>query len=160
MRSLSKSFGGIVVADNIDLSMREGRILGLIGPNGAGKTSLFNLISGVFPADAGTIALDGKPLDGLALHQRARLGLSRTWQHVRLFPSLSVIDNLIIAARDYPGERLTSVLLTPGKVRTAARLAREKGAKRSIAWDLAIRRRNPLAICPMASKSWWAWHGR
>ena len=127
VRSLSKSFGGIVVADNIDLSMREGRILGLIGPNGAGKTSLFNLISGVFPADAGTIALDGKPLDGLALHQRARLGLSRTWQHVRLFPSLSVIDNLIIAAREYPGERLTSVLLTPGKVRTAALAAREKG---------------------------------
>jgi branched-chain amino acid transport system ATP-binding protein len=63
----------------------------------------------------------------LALHQRARLGLSRTWQHVRLFPSLSLIDNLIIAAREYPGERLTSVLLTPGKVRTAARSAREKG---------------------------------
>ena len=81
----------------------------MIGPNGAGKTSLFNLISGVFPADAGSIALDGRPLDGLALHQRARLGLSRTWQHVRLFPSLSVIDNLIIAAREYPGERLTSV---------------------------------------------------
>src|SRR2546423_7220517 len=126
VRSLSKSFGGIVVADNIDLLMRKGRVLGLIGPNGAGKTSLFNLISGVFPADAGTITLDGKPLDRLALHQRARLGLSRTWQHVRLFPSLSVIDNLIIAARDYPGERLTSVLLTPGKVRTAALSAREK----------------------------------
>ena len=129
VRSLSKSFGGIVVADNIDLSMREGRILGLIGPNGAGKTSLFNLISGVFPADAGTITLDGKPLDRLALHQRARLGLSRTWQHVRLFPSLSVIDNLIIAARDYPGERLTSVLLAPGKVRAAAQSAREKAGE-------------------------------
>jgi branched-chain amino acid transport system ATP-binding protein len=126
VRSLSKSFGGIVVADNIDLSMRKGQILGLIGPNGAGKTSLFNLISGVFPADAGSITLDGKPLDRLALHRRARLGLSRTWQHVRLFPSLSVIDNLIIAARDYPGERLTSMLLTHGKVRTASSAAREK----------------------------------
>jgi branched-chain amino acid transport system ATP-binding protein len=126
VRSLSKSFGGIVVADNIDLSMRKGQILGLIGPNGAGKTSLFNLISGVFPADAGSITLDGKPLDRLALHQRARLGLSRTWQHVRLFPSLSVIDNLIIAARDYPGERLTSMLLTRGKVRAASSAAREK----------------------------------
>jgi branched-chain amino acid transport system ATP-binding protein len=129
VRSLSKRFGGIVVADNIDLSMRKGRILGLIGPNGAGKTSLFNLISGMFPADAGTITLDGKLLDRLAMHQRARLGLSRTWQHVRLFPSLSVIDNLIIAARDYPGERLTSVLLTPAKVRTAAQSAREKACE-------------------------------
>ena len=161
VRSLSKSFGGIVVADNIDLSMRNGRILGLIGPNGAGKTSLFNLISGMFPADAGSITLDGKPLDRLALHQRARLGLSRTWQHVRLFPSLSVIDNLIIAARDYPGERLTSVLLTPGKVRTAAlSSSRESTARRWIAWDLEIRRRNPSAICLMVSKSWWASHGR
>jgi branched-chain amino acid transport system ATP-binding protein len=126
VRSLSKRFGGIVVADNIDLSMREGRILGLIGPNGAGKTSLFNLISGVVSADAGRITLDGKPLDRLALHQRARVGLARTWQHVRLFPSLSVIDNLIIAAHDYPGERLASVLLTPGKVRRAAGAARER----------------------------------
>jgi branched-chain amino acid transport system ATP-binding protein len=126
VRALSKSFGGIVVADNIDLMMRKGRILGLIGPNGAGKTSLFNLISGLYPADGGTITLDGKPLDRLALHQRARLGLSRTWQHVRLFPSLSVIDNLIIAARDYPGERLTSVLLAPGKVRGAALSARDR----------------------------------
>jgi branched-chain amino acid transport system ATP-binding protein len=129
VRSLSKSFGGIIVADNIDLSMRQGRILGLIGPNGAGKTSLFNLICGVFPADAGTITLDGRPLDRLALHQRARLGLSRTWQHVRLFPSLSVIDNLIIAARDYPGERLTSVLLAPGAVRAAAQSARKKAGE-------------------------------
>ena len=129
VHSLSKRFGGIVVANNIDLSMRKGRILGLIGPNGAGKTSLFNLISGVFPADAGTITLGGKSLDQLALHQRARLGLSRTWQHVRLFPSLSVIDNLIIAARDYPGERLTNVLLAPGKVRIAARAAREKAGE-------------------------------
>ena len=126
VRALSKSFGGIVVADNIDLMMRKGRILGLIGPNGAGKTSLFNLISGLYPADGGTITLDGKPLDRLALHQRARLGLSRTWQHVRLFPSLSVIDNLIIAARDYPGERLTSVLLAPSKVRGAALSARDR----------------------------------
>ena len=129
VRSLSKSFGGIVVADNVDLSIRKGRILGLIGPNGAGKTSLFNLISGVFPADAGTVTLGGRPLDRLALHQRARLGLSRTWQHVRLFTSLSVIDNLIIAARDYPGERLTSVLLTPAKVRTAAPSASEKACE-------------------------------
>jgi branched-chain amino acid transport system ATP-binding protein len=129
VHSLSKRFGGIVVANNINLSMRKGRILGLIGPNGAGKTSLFNLISGVFPADAGTITLGGKSLDQLALHQRARLGLSRTWQHIRLFPSLSVIDNLIIAARDYPGERLTNVLLTPGKVRIAALAAREKAGE-------------------------------
>ena len=127
IRGLDKRFGGIVVADNIDLVMPAGRILGLIGPNGAGKTSLFNLVSGVFPADAGMVLLDGMPLDGLALHERARLGLSRTWQHVRLFPSLSVIDNLVIGARDYPGERLMSILLRPAVVRAASRAAADKG---------------------------------
>ena len=104
IKGLSKSFGGIVVADQIDLVMRPGRILGLIGPNGAGKTSLFNLVSGLHAPNAGTVSLDGEPLDGLALHERARRGLARTWQHVRLFPSLSVIDNLIIGARQYPAE--------------------------------------------------------
>ena len=126
VRKLSKSFGGIVVADQIDLTMRPGRILGLIGPNGAGKTSLFNLVSGVFPADAGTVTLGGKPLDGMPLHERARLGLSRTWQHVRLFPSLSVLDNLIVGAHDYPGERLMQVLFKPGRVRAASAAAQDK----------------------------------
>jgi branched-chain amino acid transport system ATP-binding protein len=127
IRGLNKSFGGIVVADGIDLTMPAGRILGLIGPNGAGKTSLFNLVSGVFPPDTGRVTLDGHPLDGLAMSRRARLGLSRTWQHVRLFPSLSVIDNLVIGARDYPGERLLSVLLRPGAVSATSRAARDKG---------------------------------
>ncbi len=127
IRGLNKSFGGIVVADDIDLDKTAGRILGLIGPNGAGKTSLFNLVSGVFPPDSGSVTLNAKPLDGLALHERVRLGLSRTWQHVRLFPSLSVIDNLIIGARDYPGERIMSVLLRPGAVRAASDAAADKG---------------------------------
>jgi branched-chain amino acid transport system ATP-binding protein len=127
IKGLNKSFGGIVVADDIDLDMPAGRILGLIGPNGAGKTSLFNLVSGVFPPGSGTVTLNGTPLDGLALHERARHGLSRTWQNVRLFPSLSVIDNLVIGARDYPGEKIMSVLLRPGSVRAASNAAAEKG---------------------------------
>ena len=127
INGLNKSFGGIVVADDIDLVMPAGRILGLIGPNGAGKTSLFNLVSGLFPPDSGTVTLDGAALDGLPLHSRVRLGLSRTWQHVRLFPSLSVIDNLVIAAHDYPGESLLSEILRPGAVRAASRAAVEKG---------------------------------
>jgi branched-chain amino acid transport system ATP-binding protein len=126
IKGLSKSFGGIVVAQDIDLVMRPGRILGLIGPNGAGKTSLFNLVSGVFPPNAGTISLDGNPLDGLGLHERARLGLARTWQHVRLFPSLSVLDNLIIGARTYPAESMVTLLSSRRKVRQAREAATSK----------------------------------
>ena len=126
IKGLNKSFGGIVVADQIDLVMRPGRILGLIGPNGAGKTSLFNLVSGVFPADSGTVTLDSQPLDRLALHERARLGLSRTWQHVRLFPSLSVLDNLLIGARDYPAESLGNMLFRSRRVSSAAVASHDK----------------------------------
>jgi len=126
INGLSKSFGGIVVADQIDLVMRPGRILGLIGPNGAGKTSLFNLVSGLYAPTSGTVTLDGEPLDGLALHERARRGLARTWQHVRLFPSLSVIDNLIIGARHYPAESLLTLMVQPGKIRAAGKAARAK----------------------------------
>lgn len=126
IKRLSKSFGGIVVSDNIDLSLQAGRILALIGPNGAGKTSLFNLVSGVHTPNAGSVTLDGRPLDGLTLHERARRGLARTWQHVRLFPSLSVIDNILIGARVYPAESLLTLMFQPARIRAAAELARAK----------------------------------
>jgi branched-chain amino acid transport system ATP-binding protein len=126
IKRLSKSFGGIVVADKIDLSLEAGRILGLIGPNGAGKTSLFNLVSGVHTPSAGAVTLDGRPLDGLTLHERARRGLARTWQHVRLFPSLSVIDNILIGARVYPAESLLTLMFQPARIRGAAEAARAK----------------------------------
>jgi branched-chain amino acid transport system ATP-binding protein len=104
--ALCKRFGGIVVADRVDLSLRAGQIVGLIGPNGAGKTSLFNLIAGAVPADSGAVLLNGAAIDALPMHARARLGLSRTWQHNRLFSSLSVLDNLLMAPRHYHGESL------------------------------------------------------
>jgi len=106
IRGLSKRFGGIVVADGLNLSIGRGEIVGLIGPNGAGKTSLFNLVTGFVPADAGEIRINGERIDGLPPHRRARIGVARTWQNARIFQSLSVFDNLLIGARDYPGESL------------------------------------------------------
>ncbi len=108
-----KRFGGIVVADQISLEIQRGEILGLIGPNGAGKTSLFNLISGVFPVDSGSISVSGQKLDGLPLHRRARLGVARTWQNMRLFSTMTPLENMLIAPRDYPGERLSHIVLHP-----------------------------------------------
>jgi len=126
VRGLNKSFGGIVVARNIDLTLQSGRVVGLIGPNGAGKTSLFNLITGVVRPESGTVLLDGAPLGRLKFHRRIHRGLSRTWQNVRLFPSLPVLDNLLIATHEYPGERLVNVLLGRRRLEEHDRLARDK----------------------------------
>jgi branched-chain amino acid transport system ATP-binding protein len=126
IRNLSKNFDGIVVANDIELTLQAGRVVGLIGPNGAGKTSLFNLVCGVVKPDAGTVLLNGAKLDGLKFHQRVRDGLSRTWQHVRLFPSLPVIDNLLIGTPNYPGESLFNVLLGRARLRAFDRVARDK----------------------------------
>lgn len=128
VRGLNKSFDGIVVARGIDLTLQGGKVVGLIGPNGAGKTSLFNLISGVVKPDSGTVILGGMPLDRLRFHERIRRGLSRTWQHVRLFPSLPVLDNLLVGTHDYPGESLVNILFGRGRLKQHDKVARDKAA--------------------------------
>ena len=126
---LFKAFGGIVVADNINVTIDAGEILGLIGPNGAGKTSLFNLISGVIKPDAGRILLNGEQIDGQALYRRARTGIARTWQNMLLFRSMSVMDNLLIAPRDYPGESVFRLVLRGGQVKAAEKAARVRALR-------------------------------
>lgn len=108
-KSLSKRFGGIVVADEINFALPAGSIVGLVGPNGAGKSSLINLICGSVPADSGQILVAGKAVGRTGAYQRARAGIARTWQHIRLFPTLSVLDNLVVAPRHYPSENPLSI---------------------------------------------------
>jgi ABC-type branched-subunit amino acid transport system ATPase component len=126
VKGVCKSFGGIVVADNVDLDIDKGEILGLIGPNGAGKTSLFNLISGVIRPDAGDIYLQGERITGRPLYRRARAGVARTWQNMLLFTSMSVLENMLIAPRTYPGEKMSNIILRHGSVRAAEDAARAR----------------------------------
>ncbi|MBV8776062.1 MAG: branched-chain amino acid ABC transporter ATP-binding protein/permease [Alphaproteobacteria bacterium] len=93
---LSKSFGGLRAVQNVGFHVAGGEILGIIGPNGAGKTTLFNLLNGVLPADAGSARFDGAELRGLKVHEVARLGIGRTFQVVRSFPRLPLLDNVIV----------------------------------------------------------------
>ena len=123
---LRKAFGGIVVSDNVNLSIAAGEILGLIGPNGAGKTSLFNLISGVLRPDAGSIFLNGERIDAAPLYKRARMGIARTWQNMLLFRTMTVLDNLMVGPRDYPGESVMRLALGRGAVRAAEAAMRDR----------------------------------
>ena len=97
LSSVSKSFGGVEALDDVSLEVGPGEVHGLIGPNGAGKTTLINLVSGVYRADTGTIALDGQDIGRLPSHRRAALGLARTFQNLRLFPNLTVEQNIAVA---------------------------------------------------------------
>ena len=96
VRDISIAFGGLKAVQAFDLNLERGNLQGLIGPNGAGKTTVFNLLTGVYKPNTGTIVLDNQRLNGLRPHRIARAGLARTFQNIRLFADLTVLDNVRI----------------------------------------------------------------
>ncbi|WP_300038850.1 ABC transporter ATP-binding protein [uncultured Roseobacter sp.] len=97
LTGISKSFGGVHAVRDVSFLLEAGEVRGLIGPNGAGKSTLVNLISGLLTPSSGTMTLNGVPLTGQSAHQRARQGIARTFQNLRVFPSLSVEQNIDVA---------------------------------------------------------------
>ena len=95
--ALSKHFGGVRALDGLDLQVRRGEILGIVGPNGAGKTALINTITGFYRATSGQIVLNGTEITSLPLHRIGRLGVGRTFQNIRLFKRMSVLENVLVA---------------------------------------------------------------
>ncbi len=96
LRNVSKSFGGIAAVREVSLSIEQGAILGLIGPNGAGKTTLFNLVTGIYTPDSGEILFGGRDLATLRPHEITDSGLARTFQNIRLFGQMTVLENVMI----------------------------------------------------------------
>jgi branched-chain amino acid transport system ATP-binding protein len=118
IRGVTKSFGGLTAVSDVSFDVAEGSVVGLIGPNGAGKTTTFNVITGNHGPDRGTVHFEGRRLNGLAPHRIVALGIARTFQNIRLFGSLSAIENVLAGrhCRTHAG-LLASMLRLPGQVR-------------------------------------------
>ena len=117
VQSVSKSFDGFRAVDDISFVVPAGAIVGLIGPNGAGKTTTFNLIAGTLQPTSGSIRLAGRPVEHEPAHRRIDAGLARTFQIPKPFGEMSVLENVLVAARAQPGERMLANLFARASVR-------------------------------------------
>jgi branched-chain amino acid transport system ATP-binding protein len=113
VRDLKKSFGGIVAVDGVSFEVEQGEILGIIGPNGSGKSTLFNCILGQLRPSAGEVHLDGRSVTGLRPCDLNRLGVSRTFQLLQIFPQLTARENLILAGKEHRGTMLSRLIGRP-----------------------------------------------
>ena len=126
VKNLTKNFGGLTAVGDVNIELGESELVGLIGPNGAGKTTLFNLLTGVYEPSEGTVSLGGELLNGLPTYKIAAAGLSRTFQNIRLFKNLTVLDNVLIAMGTRKKSRFfSSVLRLPAYYKQEEEMKKE-----------------------------------
>ncbi len=160
LQGVSKAFGGIHAVQDCTFDVTPRLITGLIGPNGAGKTTVFNLITGFLRADAGSVRFKGKEILGLAPHRVEAKGVVRTFQHLRLWGKMSVLENVLVGCRSPLGENVLTLFLRPGRVRAEEAAAHERGMQaleffgladraREVAEDLAYPEQKLLSMARM-----------
>jgi branched-chain amino acid transport system ATP-binding protein len=115
LRGVTKNFGGVVALDGVDLQVMPGEILALVGPNGAGKSVLVNVITGVYEASAGVIRIGDCDVSNEPSHRRARLGMARTFQNIRLFRRMTVVENVLVAIKQHARQPFRSLFHRGGK---------------------------------------------
>ena len=125
-RRLLKDFGGLNAVDHLDFHIDEGEIVSLIGPNGAGKTTFFNLISGFYPADDGKVLFDGHNLLGLSPYQITELGIARTFQTVRLFQEMTILENVMVGQHCRGRSGVLGAVFRPPRYRAEEARIRKK----------------------------------
>ncbi len=126
LKKLTKKFGGLTAVDNVNFSIEEGEIFGLIGPNGAGKTTIFNLITAIYSVTEGEIYFYDKKLAGLKPFEIANMGITRTFQNIRLFKKLTVYDNVLTACHKLADYSLWNSVVRIGKYKKQERLLNSK----------------------------------
>lgn len=129
-------FGGLVAVSGFNLELRKGELVGLIGPNGAGKTTVFNMLTGVYQPTSGTIQLLSQPTRGARPFQLSKRGIGRTFQNIRLFKDLSVIDNILIAAHQHMKYSMMEALLLSKRMKQEETSARTKAMELLKIFDL------------------------
>jgi len=110
-QGLTKIFGGLTAVSDLSISIEDGQIIGLIGPNGAGKTTAFNMITGVYKPTSGVIKYGDTPIQGMKSHKITRLGIARTFQNIRLFKEMTVLENVLVARHSRMGTNLVEAVL-------------------------------------------------
>jgi ABC-type branched-subunit amino acid transport system ATPase component/ABC-type branched-subunit amino acid transport system permease subunit len=146
VKSVTVRFGGLVAVDSASLTVRRGQVVGLIGPNGAGKTTLFNSISGVLRPSGGRVHLLGQDVSDLPSHQRSRLGLARTFQHIGLAKNQTVLDNLLLAQHQLAGYDPGRALLRTPRVERAERVMEARAREAIAALGFEGREDTPLRL--------------
>jgi branched-chain amino acid transport system ATP-binding protein len=126
VRGLVRRFGGLNAVDQVDLDVEEGEILSVIGPNGAGKTTLFNVVTGLYVPDEGSVQFDGHDLVGLQPNQICSLGIARTFQTVRLFPDMTVLENALVGQHCRTRSGVLGAVLRLPRTRVEERRALEQ----------------------------------
>jgi len=126
VQGLIRHFGGIKALEGVDFRLEQGELVGIIGPNGSGKTTLFNVITGIYRPDRGAILLDGREITGFPPHEITRRGIARTFQNIRLFRELTVVDNVRIALHPHVRYGPVAALLRTGAFYREERRTREQ----------------------------------
>jgi len=124
VKQVSKRFGGILALDEVDLALEEGMIASLIGPNGAGKTTLFHILTGIYRPDTGQVSFQDRSLIGLRPDQIATAGIGRTFQNIRLFPHMTVMENVLVGMHSRMDQGFTEVLFRAKRLRIQEREAK------------------------------------
>jgi len=145
LRGITKRFGGLVAVDELSFTVEENSITALIGPNGAGKTTVFNIVMGIYSPDEGDVYFKGRRITGMAPHKVAQLGISRMFQNIRLFPHMTVLENILVAMRYERGESLMAVLFQRGKVKREERERMERAVELLNLTDLVEKKDTPAA---------------
>ena len=126
VRNLTRSFGGLIAVNNVSFDIYAGEIYGLIGPNGAGKTTVLNILSGLLTPTSGTVTFQGQRIERSPAHRIARLGVARTYQNIRLFAAMNVLQNVIVGQHSRMRSTLAERLVFSPRVRREEEMARQK----------------------------------